>query len=637
MDKGNGIFEGFVTVAAIAPEVKLGDCEQNGVRLAEAVSAAEAAGAKLICSPELSITGYTGGDLFLQDALLDDALAALRKLMEATKGSDALVFVGLPVRHMGKVYNAAAAFSGGKLLGFVPKTWLSNHGGASESRYFTSAPSDVEEYIFDGKPVHFGADLLFQCSEFQDFTVAVEIGEDLWATLPPSTRHARSGATVVVNLSATGEVIGAGDDRRLYIQSQSRRAVCAYIYADAAYGESTGDMVFSGHSLVYENGKALAERAPFESGFAIADIDVASLARDRRYLSTFSRIAKQTHRTEMFSQPQSCGLKNRLIDPHPFVPDDGKECAARCEEILQIQSSGLMRRLDHVKASKAVIGVSGGLDSTIALLVTARAMHILGKSGDDILAVSMPGPGTSPSTRASAKQLSNTLGVNFREIEIGDSVRQHLQDISHPEEEHDTVFENAQARIRTLILMDIANKYGGIVVGTSDLSELALGWATYNGDQMSMYGVNSGVPKTLIRHILMHIAETEPALSGVLRAILDTPASPELLPPESGHISQKTEELLGSYELHDFFLYHSVRKGRTPALVYKLAVRAFADQYDEDRILTALQLFYRRFFANQFKRSALPDGPKTGSVSLSPRTDWHMPSDVASDAWLRTL
>jgi len=629
-------YEGFLTVAAVAPAVKPCDCKHNALRLHEAISEAEEAGAKLICTPELSITGYTCGDLFLQDTLQERALAALRALVRCSEKSDALIFVGLPVAHMGKLYNAAAAISGGRLLGLIPKTYLPGRGSDTELRVFSPAPSGTEDFEFNGGTVPFGTDILFRCGDNPDLTVAAEICEDIWTPLPPSTKHARAGATVIVNLSAENETIGKEEYRRLLVQSQSGRAVCAYVYANAAYGESTGAAVYAGHSLICENAKLLAERKPFKPGFAITDIDIGSLAHDRKAQGIFSRAHMMSHKIVDFSQTQSCGLRYRKIDPHPFVPSDPGECAARCEKILRIQTYALIRRLEHAAAKKVLLGLSGGLDSTLALLVIVRAVKLLGGTPDDILAVSMPGPGTSELTKNNARGLAEALGIQLQEIGIGAVLQQHLMDIGHPEDDHDVVFENAQARIRTLILMDLANKYGGLVVGTGDLSELALGWTTYGGDQLSMYGVNAGVPKTLIRYIIGYVASVDTGLSPVLRDIIGTPVSPELLPPEEGNISQKTEDILGPYELHDFFLYHVVRKGRTPLLVLKLAVKAFAGMYEEGEIRERLRLFYRRFFTHQFKRSSLADSPRVGSVSLS-SADWVMPSDLSSDPWVQLI
>ena len=629
-------YEGFVTVVAVAPTLRPGDCKHNALRLHEAISEAEAAGAKLICSSELSITGYSCGDLFLQNTLQERALAALRALVKCSEKSDALIFVGLPVAHMGKLYNVAAAISGGRLLGLVPKTYLSARGDFPESRVFASAPEDVEKYVFDGAKVPFGTGLLFRCEDFPDFTVAAEICEDLWSPMPPSTIHARGGATVIANLSAESETIGKEDYRRLLVQSQSGRAVCAYVYANAAYGESTGNAAFAGHCLIGENSRILAERKPFLPGFAVADVDVSSLAHDRKKSGVFSRSQHMAHKTILFSQTQDCRLLYRKLSAHPFVPSDKYKLSARCEKILRIQAYALIRRLEHINAKKIVLGLSGGLDSTLALLVIVRAVKLLSGKPDDILAITMPGPGTSEITKANAKTLAAALGIPLHEIELAPVLRQHLTDIGHSEETHDVVYENAQARIRTLILMDLANKYSGLVVGTGDLSEVALGWSTFGGDQLSMYGVNAGVPKTLIRHIIEYAAEIDPGLTQVLRGILDIPVSPELLPPENGQISQKTEEILGPYEIHDFFLYHVVRHGRTPSLVLKLAVKAFDGKYAETELRERLRFFYRRFFANQFKRVSLPDGPKIGSVSLS-TTDWNMPGDLSSDPWTQLL
>jgi len=636
MTEGDENYEGFVTVAAVAPIVKPGDCKHNALRLNEAISAAEAAGAKLICTPELSITGYTCGDLFLQNTLQERALAALRALVRCSEKSDALIFVGLPLSHMGKLYNVAAAVSGGRLLGLVPKSYLSGKGNSSELRVFTPAPSGIEDFNFGGEAVPFGADLLFRCKAFPDFTVAAEICEDLWAPLPPSTRHARAGATVIVNLSAESETIGKEDYLRLLVRSQAGRAVCAYVYASAAYGESTGDAVYAGHGMVCESAVLLSERKPFKQGFAISDIDINSLANDRKASGAFSRTSRMAHRVIEFRQVPGCALRHRSIEPLPFVPRDPRECAARCEKILGIQAYALIRRLEHAQAKKVVVGLSGGLDSTLALLVIVRAIKLLGGSPDDILAISMPGPGTTRMTRSNAGTLAAALGIKLREIEIAPMLRQHLADIGHSEEEKNVVYENAQARIRTLILLNLANKYQGLVVGTGDMSELALGWTTYGGDQLSMYGVNAGVPKTLLRHMIGYVASVDPGLATVLRSVLDTPVSPELLPPVDGVISQKTEVILGPYELHDFFLYHAVRRGRAPALLLKLAVKAFAGKYTEAEIRETLRLFYRRFFANQFKRSTLADGPKVGSVSLS-SADWNMPGDLSSDPWTQLL
>ncbi|MDR3304627.1 MAG: NAD(+) synthase [Clostridiales Family XIII bacterium] len=635
------MYDGFVTAAAVSPPLRPGNCRFNASSIKNSIDEAIRRGAKIVCTPELSITGYTCGDLFLQDRLLEEALVVLTALVRSTKDGDALIFVGLPLAHEGKLYNAAAAICAGELLGIVPKSNLPNYGEFYELRHFSPARKGTGVYEFDGKAVPFGTDLLFRCWQFPALTVAAEICEDLWTAEPPSTRHAKAGASLIVNLSAGDETVSKDDYRRLLCRSQSGRAVCAYVYANAGYGESTGDMVFSAHSLICENAVLLSERKPFESDFAIADIDIKGLVRDRRFLTTFggreSISPAEGYTAVWFSQPQNCRLPYRYIAPNPFVPGELAERETRCEQIIRMQSSGLAKRLEHTKAAKAVIGISGGLDSTLALLITARAMHLLGRPGEDILAVTMPGPGTTAITKSNARKLCASLGIECREIDIDVSVRLHLRDIGHPDRAFNNVYENAQARMRTMILMDLANEHDGIVVGTGDLSELALGWATYNGDHMSMYGVNAGVPKTLVRHIIRHIAQTEPALADVLKNVLDTPVSPELLPPENDEIIQKTEDILGPYELHDFFLYHMLRWGRNPSLIARLAVRAFAGKYSSDEIKTCMKTFYSRFFRNQFKRSALPDGPKIGSVTLSPRADWRMPSDADGEAWLEDL
>jgi NAD+ synthase (glutamine-hydrolysing) len=630
-------FDGFVTVAAVSPELRPGDCRYNVSKIFNAAFEMIGRGAKVIVTPELSITGYTCGDLFLQDHLLDDATASLYALVRCTMGRDELIFVGLPVVYDGKLYNAAAAISGGELLGLVPKSWLPNYGEFYEARHFTPAFDGVRTLQLNGWTVPFGTNILFRSREFPALSIACEICEDLWVPSTPSTRHAQAGATLIVNLSAGDETIGKEEYRRMLVGSQSGRCVCGYIYANAGYGESTQDMVFSGHGIVAENGSILSERRPFEDRAAIADIDIRGILHDRRFLTTFKALESSTYRIIEFSQKPACQLKHREVDMHPFVPGGRAERAARCERILQMQSVGLAKRLEASKAKAAVIGLSGGLDSTLALLVTKRAMDRLGRPAKDILTVTMPGFGTTQTTRNSARALAAALGVLFGEIDITASVRQHLSDIGHSEREHNNVYENAQARMRTLILMNLANKFEGIVIGTGDLSELALGWATYNGDHMSMYGVNAGVPKTLVRYLIGHVADMEIGLRDVLLAILHTPVSPELLPAENGMITQRTEDILGPYELHDFFLYHMIRKGRSPSMIRKLAVHAFGGKYSEGEILAAIRLFYKRFFANQFKRSALPDGPKIGSVTLSPRADWRMPSDVDGNAWLLDL
>jgi NAD+ synthase (glutamine-hydrolysing) len=655
------MIDGFVRIAAVTPKVSVGNPAANANYIEESVRKAAGLGARIIVTPELALTGYTCGELFLQDTLLDATDAALKQLVKNSEGRSEIVVVGLPFRNRGKLYNVAAVYSDGILHGLVPKTHLPNYGEYYELRHFTPAP-DITEYLdFADFAAPFGTDILFEYTGDIDFKFAVEICEDLWASEAPSARHAKAGAVIIANLSASDETIGKADYRRLLARAQSGKLLCGYIYASAGFGESTTDMTFSGHSIIAENGAILAESKPFSRNeITITEIDVRGLEHDRRYMNTFgtgrqlnvvpTECEKDCEYDEAFIPQVACNNSAdsssadasemyRRIDAHPFVPSEGAERRERCEEILAIQTEGLATRLTAARAKSAVVGISGGLDSTLALLVTVRAAEIAGLPKDAIIAVTMPSFGTTARTKNNAHGLGEALGSEVREVAITDTVRAHLESINHDENVHDVVFENAQARVRTLTLMDIANATGGLVVGTGDLSELALGWATYNGDHMSMYGVNAGVPKTLVRHIIGYAADEADGtgnakLAQVLRDILGTPVSPELLPPEDGDISQKTEEIIGPYELHDFFLYNMVRFGRKPRVIFDLAKIAFADAYDEKTIRDWLLVFTKRFFANQFKRSALPDGPKVGSVTLSPRGDWRMPSDANADVWV---
>jgi NAD+ synthase (glutamine-hydrolysing) len=597
---------------------------------------AAAEGVKLLCLPELSITGYTCGDLFLQEALTRDALSALAYLVDACAGIPTLVIVGLPFPHNGKLFNAAALFRGGVLLGLVPKTNIPNYSEFYELRHFAPAPDETRVVRACGGDVPFGARIIFRCEDEPQLRIAAEICEDLWVPVPPSARHAAAGATVIFNLSASDETVGKSEYRRTLARDQSARLICGYVYADAGGGESSTDMVFASHNLVCENGTVLAESPPFGEGWAVSEIDLRAIDYDRRRINTW-KYDDSGYVTVPFSLDSEPSSLVRRIPTHPFVPDDEREKRARCEAILDMQAAGLEKRMTHSGAKTAVIGVSGGLDSCLALLVTARAMRKMGRPMSDAAALTMPCFGTTERTRSNAARLCEALGADCREIDISRSVREHLRDIGVPDDARDVVYENAQARVRTLVLMDVANQTGGIVIGTGDLSELALGWATYNGDHMSMYGVNAGVPKTLVRHIIRHVADVSPSLSGVLEDILDTPVSPELLPPFGDEINQRTERIIGPYELHDFFLYHTVRWGMPPSRVLALCRVAFDGRYMPDEIKSWLRLFYSRFFALQFKRSCLPDGPKIGSVTLSPRGDWRMPSDAACAGWLREL
>lgn len=631
---------GFIKVAAASPALRVADCRYNAEQSVAAMQRAAAAGVRLLVLPELGLTGYTCGDLLLQPVLQQGALHALQTLLAVSAGLPMTTVAGLPLEVEGKLYNCAAVLHGGKILGVVPKTNLPNYGEFYEARWFTPAPAEAKAISLLGQQVPFGTDLLFCCRELPEYKLAVEICEDLWVALPPSTRHVMAGATVIANCSASDETIGKAEYRRELITGQSARLMAGYLYADAGRGESTTDMVFAGHDLIAENGRLLAETALFTNEMIVTEIDVHRLTAERRRTNTWRAADSAGYTIIPFSLPAEVTTLTRLIDPHPFVPADSAERKQRCEAILTMQAEGLRRRLEHIGCPCAVLGISGGLDSTLALLVAVRALDLLGRPRTDMIAVTMPGFGTTHRTRSNAELLCEKLGVTLRTVSIAAAVRQHFKDIGHDESVTDTTYENAQARERTQVLMDIANQENGIVVGTGDLSELALGWATYNGDHMSMYGVNGSIPKTLVRYLVRHAAETcgDEALAAVLYDILDTPVSPELLPAdEGGRIAQKTEDLVGPYELHDFFLYHFIRYGCPPQKLLYLAENAFAGRYDRAVILKWLRTFCRRFFQQQFKRSCLPDGPKVGSVTLSPRGDWRMPSDASAALWLREI
>ena len=636
--------DGFVKVATRTPEVRVADVDFNVEHCVDVTrEAVERDGAKLVVLPELCITGYTCEDLFWQDALLDAAQQGLFDFAEKTADLDALIFVGMPWRVNGKLYNCAAALCAGEVLALVPKTFVPNYNEFYEMRHFTPASEGTLIDMGQEEPVPFGTDVLLRCSSMPDLVVAAEVCEDLWAPNPPSIAHALAGATVIVNLSASNAIVGKAAYRRQLVVGQSARLVCAYVYASAGWGESTTDVVFAGHDMIAEYGRLLAESSPFGPGSATTEIDVAAIVGERLRMSTFQAAvdgASVGYREVPFALGRTQTQLTRAVDPHPFVPADGATRDARCEDVFSIQAYGLAKRLDHTHCASAVIGVSGGLDSTLALLVTVRAFDLLGLDRQGIIAVTMPGFGTTERTHGNATTLADALGVQLREVNIAAAVRQHFADIGHDESVHDVTYENSQARERTQIIMDIANQEGGMVIGTGDLSELALGWATYNGDHMSMYGVNGGVPKTLVRHLVRYVADTcgSDAEADILYDVLDTPVSPELLPAnEDGTIAQQTEDLVGPYELHDFFLYQVLRRGATPRKVYRLACYAFDGTYDDVTILSWLKVFYRRFFAQQFKRSCLPDGPKVGSVAVSPRGDLRMPSDAASRLWLKEL
>ena len=629
------MFDGFIKVACATPEIVVADCAHNTQKTIHLMKEAAAAGIKLLVFPELGLTGYTCGDLFFQSALLKAVECALLEIMDASENMDMITVVGIPFANNHKLYNCAAVVSDGRLLGLVPKTHLPNYNEFYERRQFTPAPDGTELVAFNGDTIPFGTDLLFSCSDIPEFTFACEICEDLWAPCPPSIRHTLAGATVIANLSASDELVGKAAYRRALVAGQSARLVCAYLYSDAGEGESTTDMTFAAHNLIAENGTVLKESRYQTDELLITEIDVQRLAAERRKMTTYPAADDGSHLTVSFSLTSAKTSLTRFVPCTPFIPASQNDREAVCEDILAIQTAGLKKRLSHSRAKTAVVGISGGLDSALALLVCARAMDALGRPRTDIHAVTMPCFGTTPRTRSNAQTLCEELGVTFSCVDIKKAVDQHFADIGHNPNQHDVTFENAQARERTQILMDIANQNGGLVVGTGDLSELALGWATYNGDHMSMYAVNASVPKTLVRYLVAYEAArfAPSALDEVLRDILDTPVSPELLPPNEGEIAQKTEDLVGPYELHDFFLYYGIRWAFSPAKVFRLACHAFNGIYQRPVILYWLETFYRRFFAQQFKRSCLPDGPKVGSASLSPRGDWRMPSDASAAMW----
>lgn len=630
---------GFVKVAAVTPKIAVADTRYNADIICDSIAEAAAAGAKIIVLPELCITGYTCGDLFLQEKMLKEAKNALLKIAGFTSFMDCLIFVGLPYVYQGKLYNVAAAISHGKILGLIPKSCIPNYNEFYEARHFTRGMQEIVQVpLTEDVTVPMGTKLLFACKEMPELKVGVEICEDLWTAQPPSISHALNGASVIVNLSASDEITGKDTYRKILVNGQSARLLCGYIYASAGDGESTQDVVYSAHNLIAENGHVLAEAKRFANETIYSEIDLFRLNAERRRMSTFE-VRFDGYTEVPFSLDITDTKLTRHIESMPFVPAGETDRKLRCEEIFHIQAMGLKKRLEHTHCKSAVIGISGGLDSTLALLVTVRAFDLLGMSHDNIKAVTMPGFGTTDRTYDNAVKLIQCLGADFMEVDIKEAVNIHFRDIGHDAKIHDVTYENGQARERTQILMDIANKTGGMVIGTGDLSELALGWATYNGDHMSMYAVNGSVPKTLVRHLVRYYAEIcgNEILETVLLDVLDTPVSPELLPPEDGKISQKTEDLVGPYELHDFFLYHMLRLGYGPEKIYRVAKIAFAKAYDDETILKWLKNFYRRFFSQQFKRSCLPDGPKVGSVAVSPRGDLRMPSDASARIWLAEL
>ena len=640
----NKMRHGFVKAAVGTPAIRLADCEYNAERIFEMVQRAEAEGAKLLVLPELCITGYGCKDLFLQDSLLRAAEKALISLVKRTAGMDVLLVAGVPLERRGKLYNAAACIQNGRILGIAAKTKLPNYAEGAEVRYFAAPESEDTRIEIAGEMIPFGTGLLFCAKELPGFKLGIEICEELWVPDAPSVRLALAGATVIANPSAGAAFAGKQEERGDKVKAQSLQLKAAYLYANAGEGESTTDLVYSGQGFIAESGNVLAKGTPFETEYFSSEIDIEKLCNERRRMSTWHARTEDC-REIWYSMPGLAGRElpeitlSRKISPSPFFPEQEEARSRFCREVMAIQCAGLKQRLMHINAKKAVIGISGGLDSTMALLVAAKTFDLMGLERSGIIAVTMPCFGTTDRTYQNALELVRELGAELREIRINDAVMQHFSDIGHDINIINAAYENAQARERTQVLMDIANDAGGIVIGTGDLSELALGWATYNGDHMSMYGVNASIPKTLMRHLVREFAAQygSDVLTKTLQDILDTPISPELLPPEEGKIAQKTEDLVGPYELHDFFLYYVVSYGFSPSKIYRLAREAFAGSFDNSTILSWLKVFYRRFFSQQYKRSCLPDGPKATVVSLSPRGDWQMPSDACAFAWLKEL
>lgn len=632
---------GFIKTACVSPRLKVADCKFNAELIIESAKEASKNGASIIVFPELSITGYTCGDLFFQKTLLRAAQEQLITIIEKTEKLNSLIFVGLPIARSEGIYNCAAAFYGGRLLAIYAKSYLPNYGEFYERRQFTPFQIGMKtKFItFAGfENIPFGTDIILQDESNPSISIACELCEDLWVPVPPSTRHVMAGATIIANLSAGNEIIGKAEYRRNLVKSQAARNFCAYLYANAGMDESTQDMVFAGHNLIVECGTILAESKLFSNETIYGDVDIERVCQERRRTTSFSTSVNENFFPKDYTSvyfdlnaEQKKGGFNRNLEPQPFVPNDPAKRTQRCEEVITLQYQGLAKRLRHINCKSAVIGLSGGLDSTLALLITCRAFDSVGLSRKLITAITMPCFGTTDRTYKNACSLARECGVTLKEVKISDSVKQHFKDIEQDENVHDVTYENGQARERTQVLMDYANKTNGIVIGTGDLSELALGWCTYNGDHMSMYGVNSSIPKTLVRYLVQWFADEKD--SAVLRDILDTPVSPELLPPSDGQISQVTEDLVGPYELHDFFLYYLLRFGFSPAKILFLAKHSDLP-YSNDDMLKWLKVFYRRFFSQQFKRSCMPDGAKVGTINLSPRGDWRMPSDAMVTAWM---
>ena len=631
---------GFLKVAAATPQIKVADVQYNTKQIINLVDSAYEQGVKVLCFSELCLTGYTCGDLFLQPTLLSGVKTAIKELAVASVDKDIVFVVGAPISVNNKLYNCAVIIQDGNILGVVPKTHLPNYGEFYEARQFTSAPKENTIINLCGQTVAFGTDLLFGCTNFGGLLFGVEICEDLWVSAPPSIGLAQAGATLVLNLSASDETIGKKKYRQNLVSMQSSKCLCGYVYANAGEGESTTDMVFAGHNLIAQNGALVANSELFTTGLTVGDIDLSKIQNERLRTSTFETTFDEKYIIVPFGLCEEDKFTlSKKVNAYPFVPQNEQTRAQRCSDILNMQAMGLKKRIAHTGCRSVVVGLSGGLDSTLALLVMVRAMDLLNRPRTDILAVTMPCFGTTKRTKTNAQRQAESLGVSFKTVNIAASVTRHLKDIGHDLLDQSVTYENAQARERTQVLMDLANKNGGLVIGTGDLSELALGFATYNGDHMSMYGVNASIPKTLVRHLVAYEAQitSDKKLKSALLDILNTPVSPELLPAKDGEISQCTEEIVGPYDLHDFFLYHFVRNAFEPEKIYFLAQNAFEGQFDSQTILKWLKVFVQRFFSQQFKRSCLPDGPKVGSVTLSPRGDWRMPSDAEATLWLNQL
>lgn len=628
--------DGFIRVASASFEVKLGNVKANTNKIIELIDEAKNSHTQVLVFPELSLTGYTLQDLFFQARVLNEAKTQLNIIKEKTKDLNMVVAVGLPLEVKNKLYNCAAILCDGEILGIVPKTYIPNYHEFYEARHFASAPKDNNEIRIGDDLIPFGTKIVFEDINHPYLKIAAEICEDVWAPLPPSTLHCLNGATLILNTSASNDLTGKSDYRRALIAQQSARCVCGYIYTNAGLGESSTDVVFSGHHLICENGSKLNESKQYENGIIYADIDMEKIYRERLEMSTYQNHFDDDYWTIDFELKDEDLELNRYYDPHPFVPSDHDKRALRCKEVFDIQIHGLIQRLKAAHIKKVVIGISGGLDSTLALLVATMAYQKLDYPLTDIIAVTMPCFGTTSRTKNNALMMMEECGVTSMTVDIGEAVTQHFKDIGQDPNTHDVTYENCQARERTQVLMDIANKVGGIVIGTGDLSEVALGWSTYNGDHMSMYAVNVSVPKTLVRYLVDYVSSLYKGekLEVTLQDILDTPVSPELIPADDDKITQKTEDIVGPYELHDFFLYQHARFHYEPAKLYRIACLTYQDKYDKETIKKWLILFYRRFFTQQFKRSCIPDGPKVGSVALSPRGDLRMPSDSDVSAWL---